>query len=182
MTLILPDPYFTDLRTHLCLWEGRIPWLYLDGPGHVTVGVGHLLPDFATAQSVVPGLTQAEWDAVISAPPNQPASAYKRLTTARMSEDSMDGVLDTDIYLAGQQLATALPDAQGWPVPVRQALFDFGFNIGSAGLVKKFPKMLAAMRAADWKTAALESARTDVESARNDYAYSLIMSASSGLA
>lgn len=174
----LPDPYLSDLRTHLCLFEGRIPWLYLDGPGNVTGGVGHLFRTFADACVWLPMLTIAEWDAVRNADPDQPATCYSHLSIARMSQNSIDTVLDADITAKGAGLASVLPaSAQAWPGAVKQALYDFAFNIGAHGLVAKFPKMLAAIEAGDYKTAAAESERKGIQPARNEYVRNLLISA-----
>ena len=50
--MLLPDPQLSDFRHHLEAFEGRIPWLYLDGPGNVTGGVGHLFRSYADAAAL----------------------------------------------------------------------------------------------------------------------------------
>ncbi len=33
----------------LVSWEGYITWMYLDTAGHVTIGIGHMIPDVSSA-------------------------------------------------------------------------------------------------------------------------------------
>ena len=175
--MLLPDPQLSDFRHHLESFEGRCDFLYLDGNHHCTIGVGHLLPTFAEARALMPDLTQAEWDAVLTAKPAMGPHYYAALTTCRMPQDAIDALLDTDIAEKSSELTAALPACTAWPPAVRQCLLDFAFNIGAHGLVQKFPHMLAACAAGDWKTAAAESKRNGIQADRNEYTERLLLSA-----
>lgn len=56
------------------------------------------------------------------------------------------------------------------------ALFDMIFNLGATRIVKSFPNFNKALKAGDWKTAAKESNRPDVNAARNQYVKQLLTS------
>ena len=55
----------------------------------------------------------------------------------------------------------ALPDG------VKMALLDMAYNLGPAGLLKGYPKMLSAVETGDWAQAAAECARGGIGAARN---------------
>ena len=48
----LPVTLKAKLKKKLFQYEGKIPHMYLDTKGYVTVGIGHLLKDVAAAQKV----------------------------------------------------------------------------------------------------------------------------------
>lgn len=52
---------------------------------------------------------------------------------------------------------------------VQLALFDMIFNLGATKIVASFPSFNKALKASDWKKAAAESNRPDVNAARNSY-------------
>lgn len=156
--------------------------MYLDGFGNVTCGVGHLLacPDDALKLPWVGADAAADWARVKASEPGHSPIYYERLTTCRLTEETMDNVLDADIAIASSDLLSVLPETAGWPSCVRQALLDMAFNLGAHRLVKPapkgWPKMLAAMRAGKWDEAAKESHRRGIQDSRNEYVASLIFS------
>ena len=50
--------YLDDSLAHLEIFEGTVPWMYLDTKGLVTVGVGEMVANAARAESLV-GLLRA---------------------------------------------------------------------------------------------------------------------------
>jgi hypothetical protein len=48
------------------------------------------------------------------------------------------------------------------------------FNLGNPRLTGRFPNFNKALKAEDWKKAAIESNRSDVELARNQYVKQLL--------
>lgn len=86
-------------------YEGRIPHLYLDTRGLVTVGIGHLIPNKAAISSVVmyrkgakntlvlASLVekQAEYDSIKKQPYGQSrtANSYKAHTTLLMKDNDI---------------------------------------------------------------------------------------------
>jgi GH24 family phage-related lysozyme (muramidase) len=156
----------------LIRFEGSTPYMYRCTGGEVTVGIGHAIHGAEEALALDWGgpRTSLEQDyaRIATAPMGQKyaASYYEPLTTTRMADDAILALCDDDINLCEDQLAQALPDWDSYPELVRQALFDMGYNLGVAGLLK-FEKMLAAVNAGDWKTAAQESRRKGIAEGRN---------------
>lgn len=162
-------------RERLDRQEGRCSYLYLCSAGHVTAGVGHLV---ATAEDacalgfVIDGQPASEaavrrdYAAVAAAPPGMVASAYEHLTVCRLPDAVTDMIRDADIAAKYSDVSRALPYFPELPAPAREALLDICFNCGLAGLLK-FRRLLAAVEARDWPTAAVESHRRDVSGERN---------------
>ena len=57
---------------------------------------------------------------------------------------------------------------------VQLALFDMIFNLGASKIISSFPRFNKALKAGDWKKAATESNRPDVNAARNQYVKQLL--------
>lgn len=165
----------------LIKFEGSIPHMYMCSGGEVTVGVGHAI------QSEDEALT-LEWDAeehvdilqdysTVSSfkGENFTADYYQDLTVCRMADEDIAALCASDIEIFEAQLRDALPDWILYPEMAQQALFDMGFNLGIAGLMK-FPKMLAAIDSGDWVTAALESHRQGIQDSRNEEIFELYLS------
>ena len=105
------------------------------------------------------------------------ASAYAGLTQCRMSDGGIEALVKADVQAFEAQLAATLPNWNSYPEPVQEALFDMAFNLGLGGL-KKFPRMLEAVDAGDWNTAAAQSHRQGIGEARNQEIAALFRSAS----
>jgi GH24 family phage-related lysozyme (muramidase) len=186
---ILDEPRMSDFIRRLGEFEGKIPHLYRDAGtgGHVTVGVGHLVPSAIHAEQLkweggmgAPGVAAREYDAVMSAQPGMIASAYAGLTTLRLSDEAIDELLAQDVKVKEPELLNAVPDVMGFPAPARQALMDFAFNVGASRLAapapRGWPSMMSAIRAKDWEKAAAESHRNGIQAERNMYAAHLLLS------
>ena len=57
----------------------------------------------------------------------------------------------------------------GYPDPAALALADMAFNLGTAGLLRKFPKFVNAFRAKDWHVCAQECERHGIQQSRNEW-------------
>jgi hypothetical protein len=157
--------------------------MYLDGPGNVTAGVGHLIANAGVAAGLgfVGGDPAADWQAVKAASPGMKVAAYQSLTTSRLPDASMDALKQSDLGRTQAALLAANPGCAGWPVAVRIACLDMGFNLG----VGKFHAQYfgpgchfgPACGRGDWASAAVESARRGIQQPRNDYIAGLIRSA-----
>jgi len=95
-----------------------------------------------------------------------------------MADDAVNDLVESDIERFEAQLAGARPKWGSYPEPVQEALFDMAFNLGLGGL-KKFPKMLQAVDAGDWETAAQECHRAGIQAARNEETAALFRQAES---
>jgi GH24 family phage-related lysozyme (muramidase) len=141
-------------------FEGCVPWMYLDGGGNVTCGVGCMLPSSESAVEVYDDPEAAnDWEYVSTLEPGYAADFYQSGTKCRLTQEQIDGQLADDQNAATEKLRDSAPDSTSWPECVQDACRDIIFNTGN---IDGFPSMLAAIRAGDWDTAADESHRKQV--------------------
>lgn len=192
-----------DVRKSLIVkleeYEGRIPHLYVDSVGRVTVGVGHLIANRNETGSLtlmVGGAgapmraatlkeKQDEYDAIAKQPKGYRAGWYEKHAKLTMRDPDIDALLVAHIDSFHAKLVKAYTKAQGYPkdfdgLPhsVQLALFDLIFNVGPTGLTK-FTQFNAAIKASDWKKAAEQSHRSQVSGARNEYVKKLLLTTKS---
>lgn len=159
--------------------EGSIPHLYLDTVGKVTVGVGNMLPDAASAQKLpfihaddkrpaTDDEISAEYALISAQEKGMVASNYKQFTTLVLTEEAIDKLLITRIRKFVKQLRLDFPDYDSYPEKARLGLIDMAFNLGNKGLVKKFPTFSRAARGNDRAACASECKRKGIGDARND--------------
>ena len=158
---------FEALKARLkTIEEGNALCMYLDTLGYVTCGVGHLLANTEAAAQLVwllpsglqagSDVIRAEYIAVRNMTPGQGLAYYMRRTNLRLEQATVDGLLDVDTDTMWRGLCALLPAAQESPEPAQDALLDMAFQLGPHGLVGRFPKLIAAVRAGDWSTCAAE--------------------------
>jgi GH24 family phage-related lysozyme (muramidase) len=156
-------------------FEGRVPHMYRCTGGEVTVGIGHAIPGAAEAAQLqweiagqaASGIqAQADFGKVAAAPKGLLPSNYAAPTQCRLSDDNIQRLVNSDIQNFETRLSASFPKWNSYPEPVQEALFDMAFNLGIGGL-KKFVKLLQAVDADDWETAAQESQRQGIGQARN---------------
>lgn len=179
-------------------YEERVNHLYLDSVGRVTVGVGHLVSNRNAVRSInlyrlqnnVPTQLatlpekQAEYDNVAKQPRGYAASYYAKFTTLVMKDADIDALRDKQLDSFYTELTHIYRKAKGYPSdfdglpkPVQKALFDMIFNLGATRIVHVFTSFDRAVKAGDWKTAAEQSNRPQVSSARNQYVKQLFLTA-----
>lgn len=180
-----------DFAAEIRRSEGVVSHLYLDTVGKVTVGVGNLLPTVADAQRLafvgrgtLRPATAAEIAADYAAVQRQPrglrASAYLAHTSLDLPHAAIDTLLQTRIEAFRRELGTKFPKFAEYPLTVQFALLDMAFNLGTHGLVSKFPSFTRAVLAGDWATAARESHRPQVQATRNAVVRGWLQPTSSG--
>jgi GH24 family phage-related lysozyme (muramidase) len=76
-------------------------------------------------------------------------------------------LLDSRIATFKRELKVKFTDFDTYPMTVQFALTDMAFNLGTNGVVTKFPNFTKAIKARDWKKAAKESNRPQVNQRRN---------------
>ena len=108
----------------------------------------------------------SDYSQVASAEKGLPAGRYQKLTTVRLSPDSVDQLLASDIAGYSNEITSRLPQWATWPEPAQEAVFDMAYNLGVAGFLK-YKKLLAAANKGDWFTAAMESHRNGIGDERN---------------
>lgn len=171
-----------SLRDEILAEEGAIPFIYLDTLGNPTCGVGVLLTkasdverfrwsdmdqarqDYSNAKVLnASGMFGVKW----------PAWRYAALNHARM-QDPTEGLSDRLSQLEGT-LERQWYGFNGLPEGVKTAVLDMAYNLGVAGLLKGFPKMVAALGVHSWSTAASQSHRKGISDARNLRTYNRIL-------
>lgn len=169
---------WADFKTEIKASEGEIVHMYLDTVGAVTVGVGNMLPTAAAAQalgfvdrvSLKPATAEAiatDFDTVTKQMKGLNAVAYKVHTKLDLPAVAIDTLLDARIDEFKVEVKGKFPKFDTYPLTVQFALLDLAFNLGTNGLVTKFPSLKKAVEAEDWAKAATESNRPQVSAARN---------------
>jgi GH24 family phage-related lysozyme (muramidase) len=163
----------------LIRFEGSIPYMYRCTGGEVTIGVGHAIQTAEDVGKLAWGASEtaaADYAKVTAAPAGNVASFYQNLSTCRMGDVEIRRLCGSDIDRFEAELKSALPKWDTYPEPAQEALFDMGFNLGVAGLLK-FKNMLAAVDRGDWPAASRESHRTGIQESRNQAIAELFLKA-----
>src|SRR5690554_2588275 len=179
--------------------EGRVPHLYLDTRGFVTVGIGHLIPNKSAmasvplykkgANNVLVLASLAEKHAEDDTIKKQPygkylASYYKPYTTLVMKDH--DIVIQKEKHIASfyRELVGYYNTKNGFsthfdamPFEVQQALLDMSFNLGITRLKNQYINMNAHIKKEKWGDAALQSNRIGIQAQRNLYIKNLFLKA-----
>lgn len=161
-----------ELKRNLEQAEGRIPHMYLDSarPAWVTCGVGHRLTTVGAALALPfepAAEIAADFARVSAARPGQMASAYEPLCQSRLSEAAIDELLERDVATKLGEVERCLPSLPTWPSAAQLAVVDMAFNLGTRGLIHKFPKLVTALDRRDWLTCSRECERGGVSASRN---------------
>lgn len=101
-----------------------------------------------------------------------------------MSEPEMDRLRDQHVREFGLYLKKCLSKAHGYkrefsdfPAAIRLALYDMMFNLGPTKFPAKFPRLVHALKAEDWRAAAAASRRPQLSKERNAYVHDLLIQA-----
>jgi len=162
-------------------WEGKVPHLYLDSRGYMTVGIGICLvtekkPKDPTRAMTLPFKNleadrpaekeeiRAAFEKVVVMSPKLEASRYRTDPRLELSDEYMRQMVKD--FVDGKALPALranFPEFDGFPKCVRRALLDIIYNCGPAFLdddkpkrPAKSPKLRAAVLAQKWDVAATE--------------------------
>ena len=179
-------------------FEGRVPHLYLDTVGKVTVGIGHLIPNKSTlvkvpmykkgkSNSLVLATLiekNAEYDAIIKQPRGKLASYYKPYSNLVMKDHDIVTQKEKHISSFYSELARYYNAKNGFathfdamPSEVQQALLDMVFNLGITRLKNQYVNMNTHIKNEKWGDAALQSNRLGIQAARNIHVKRLFLAA-----
>ncbi len=176
-----------DVRADFERWEGKIPHMYLDTKGLVTVGVGKMLPNVAAAQELdfvrrADGSAASadeiaiDFNAVSAQVKGKLAATYKKYASLDLTDEAIGALLKAVVEGFEEDLAQSFAGYDGYPLPVKKALLDMVYNLGLDGLLK-FKKMKASVEAGDWTTAAAQCHRNGPSDERNDWTRELFLAA-----
>jgi GH24 family phage-related lysozyme (muramidase) len=165
LTLIVKS----EVSKNIERYEGRIPHLYLDPVGKITVGVGHMVPNKSSMATVKMYKKGSGRSLALASLPEKQAEydAIKRLPFGRRFGAS--GFYNT---------ANGFPQSfDAMPHQVQMALFDMVFNLGLTKLRNQFIKFNSSLKANRWGDAAKHSNRMGIAPMRNKYVSDLLNSA-----
>lgn len=168
--------YFAETLATLKQFEGCVPWMYRDTAGKVTTGVGLMLVDaqaaaalpFHTAAAPAsPEAIRAEFARVTALPSGRAASFYRDANSPVLPEAEIDARLADVLTTFEARLREGLPTYDALPDCVKMALLDMAYNLGPAGLLDGYPRLMQAVRSGAWAQAAEECLRHGIAPARN---------------
>ena len=159
-------------------FEGRVPYMYLDIKGLVTVGVGYLIDPIEMALALPfrfktgPGIAapgsfatpdEIAWDwRKVKEDPWLAVKGYKAcdaVTSLELSDDSIDSLI-LKRAVGDESLLKSQPsflNFEQWPADAQLGLLSMAWAMGPHGPAG-FPRFCEASRALDFKTAAEECA------------------------
>ena len=181
--------YLEQSLAKLKEFEGCVPWMYRDTVGRITVGVGLMLSDVKAAESLpflagsraaTPQEIAAEFARVNALPLGHAASFYKSPRSLELAQQTIDVKLGAVLEGFEASLRAKLPHYDSFPNSVKMALLDMIYNLGSEGLFKGFPHLLAAIEAGAWAQAAAHCLRRGPSPARNAWTRQQFLDAVAG--
>ena len=176
-----------QVRADIANWEGKVTHMYLDHLGYVTVGIGKMLPDAASAKLLSfirrtdkvyasAGEIEADFNEVSNQMAGMKAYNYKKYTKLDLSEDDIYRILDLVIKDCESELNSNFIGYKTYPIPARRALLDMIYNLG-IGKLLKYKKLKDAVEVGDWKTSAKECHRNGPPVERNEWTKNLFLEA-----
>jgi GH24 family phage-related lysozyme (muramidase) len=178
--------YLDQSIAQLKLFEGCVPWMYLDTVGKVTVGVGLMLPTAAAAcalafttpeGSATPELIAADFNRVLALPRGKLSAFYRSPTSPELPQPIIDAELLSVLTSFEATLRTHLPHYDALPYPVKLALLDMAYNLGPGGLLTGYPHLIHDVETGAWAQAAAACLRRGPSPARNAWTQQQFLSA-----
>lgn len=176
------------LKDRLEIYEGRVNYMYQDSKGFVTIGIGHLISSAHNAEALPlrkhngsvasSNEKRAEYEKIKSLPHgNRQATYYRQYTSLILSDSEIDRLVTLHIGTFHRELRRLFDDFDTYPEEVQLGLFDMIFNLGMTKLRNIFRNFTSTVIDQDWRAAAEESYRRDVNKERNDYVKNLFIKA-----
>lgn len=171
--------YLDASLTYLKEFEGVVEWMYLDTRGLVTVGVGEMLSDAASAQSLAfadssgqpatQDAIQNDYNRVRALEAAQGAGFYRVPTSLVLPPPAIDTLLRSRVTEFDGQLSSRFPAYAGFPDPAKLGLLDMIYNLGGPKLFGTFHHFMNCIDNQDWPGAAANCHRVGPSQARNDW-------------
>lgn len=170
--------YIEQSLAKLKEFEGCVPWMYRDTVGKVTVGVGLMLPDAGSAETL-PFLAgtrtatreeiAAEFARVMSLVEGKAAGFYRHAGSLVLAQETMDANLLRVVEGFEGHLRARMGGYDRLPDGVKMALLDMAYNLGPEGLLASYPRLVASIEKGAWAQAAAECVRHGPSVARNTW-------------
>lgn len=172
----------TAIYSNLVRFEDDIPYLYVDSTGHITIGIGTMIPNLDRAYSL--GLrkangelaTQAEISAEFSRLQelarqnnnNLRATAYQAATSLYLNEQERKGLLAEHVQNDRGNLRNLFDNFESIPFAGQIALHNMMYNLGY-GDFRGYNNFREAIRTRAYDVAARESRISTADDKRNAY-------------
>ena len=150
-------------------FEGRISHCYQDVRGLVTIAAGALIDPVEMALTLplvhnsdgLPATREeirAEWQRVKTTPDlaRLGHTAAAKVCRLHLTPADLDALTYARLDAAVAGLARGLPSFGALPADAQLAMLSMAWAVGTAGVLNGYPKMMAAIRAGDYATAAAE--------------------------
>ena len=161
--------------------ENFVPHMYLDSEGNVTVGIGTLLPDAATAETLpfvrrgsnVAATSQEikrDFNSVKnSGLTNTRAPGFRHLTNIDLSEaeSELKALTDMKDFIRIIRSSDNFPEFDTYLVAAKMGLLDMVYTLGAKRTRERFPDFTSAVRRRNFKLAAQESHPKQPSAKRN---------------
>ena len=161
--------------------ENFAPHMYLDSEGNVTVGIGTLLPDAATAETLPfvkrgsnvaatsQEIKQAFNSVKSSGLTNTRAPGFRHLTNIDLSEaeSELKALTDMKDFIRIIRSSDNFPEFDTYLVAAKMGLLDMVYTLGAKGTREEYPVFTSAVRRRNFKLAAQESYRPTLSAKRN---------------
>jgi GH24 family phage-related lysozyme (muramidase) len=171
--------YLDESVAQLQIFEGVVPWMYLDTRGFVTVGVGEMLASASQAQTlpfvdgngnpVTPDAILAEFNRVLALLKGQPADAYRANGSPTLSAASISSLLMAQVQYFDGQLSAKFANYAAFPDPAKLGLLDMIYNLGPQRLFGGYPTFMGDVNNENWAGAAGQCYRNGPSAARNNW-------------
>ncbi len=163
-------------------FESFVTHMYLDLVGQVTIGIGHgilsaaaagLIPfkkadgSRASANEIAAEFAKLHGMAAGQRDAPKAASSFEGITALRIDEETIYDLAADDIRAKEKDIKRHFTDYDSYPQSVKEALLDMVFSMGMGKLLRSYPSFCAAVRKHDWKAAADQSNRKQVQTKRN---------------
>jgi GH24 family phage-related lysozyme (muramidase) len=162
---------YQSVRDEFCAFtnrfEGRVPFMYLDVKGLVTVGYGNLIDPLGAAlglpferkdtpgQQVTTAEISAEWEHVKSRTDLKlhGGMAFGPITKLQITEEALQTLMNERLRTFEGILGDSFPSFAEWPADAQLGVLSMSWAMGP-GFSPKYPHFTEACRALDWDTAA----------------------------
>jgi len=178
--------YLDRSIAQLKLFEGCVPWMYLDTAGKVTVGVGLMLPTAGAACALAfstphgaatPEEIAGDFNRVLALPRGKLSAFYRAPTSPELPQPVIDSELLSVLTGFESTLRAQLPGYDSFPDPIKVALLDMAYNLGPAGLIDGYPHLIHDVEIGAWAQAANTCQRRGPSPARNAWTQQQFLSA-----
>ena len=174
-----------EVVAKLIEFEGKVPHMYLDSVGLVTVGVGNLLEtaeeaaklafvDRGTGQPAPRDEIRAEHAKLAAMEQDNYAAGYFRQhTSLNLPDEAIEASVLEHLHEFEEGLRNSFAGFDAYPDQAKKGVMDMVFNLGLNGLLNKFPSFSRGFRDRRWQACHDECNRRGIAKARNDYVRSL---------